>query len=243
MKYSKGDNIIYRTRESFFVNTEALLVQYNDVLNIPWFTYLSLIRGEPELYEVLHTDILNAMSIDELLVWYMGARKHYNPLHDLWKDELTEDVKKELDRYLFEEMTSPKLGKLCHGAEYEFLTIPDLLKQIIQQKFCKDIYVYSEIEDANLVEAVHKKYGDDVKILYGNLQNHLLVLPYETTYIFSQFGIFDALIGTNRLNYSTLILPYDFRYNKNEDETAFTHDLLNLQKEYTFKIGMYNTLR
>lgn len=243
MQYSKGDNIVYRTRESFFINTEALLVQYNDVLNIPWFTYLTLMRGESELYDILNTESLNAMSIEELIVWYMGVREHYNPLHDLWKDKLTDEVASDLDHFLFTEMTKPKIGEICHGANYEFLTIPDLLTQVIAQKFCKNIYVYSEVEDANLVNAVHKKYGDDVKILYGNLENHLMVLPYETTYIFSRFEIFDALIETERLNYSTLILPYDFRYNKNADKTAFTHDLLQLQKDYTFKIGMYNTLR
>lgn len=239
MKFS-DEQAIYRATESFFVNTKALVVYYYDVLNIPWFTYLSMIRSQPRFGEILDIDLLNTMSIEELLFWYMAVRKQFNPLKDLWKGGKCEE--EEMDSFLFSEMAREDC-MIFHQTEYPFLTIPNALEQIIHEKFCEKIYVYSEVKDPNIEKVIHAKYGEDIIILYGDLMTHMSLFPQETTYIFSRFEIIDTLLELNRLDYSAILLPYDFRYNMNEDKTSYKHDLEKLQKDHVVKIAMYNTIR
>lgn len=239
-----NEPVVFCADKSFFVNTKALIIYYYDVLNIPWLTYLSVMRGNPEMQKPrdMNFSLLANMSTSELMNWYMLTRKHFNPLKDLWMRERTPEIDDTLDSFLFTELAKPE-SQFIHQIDYPFLTIPDFLSQVIENKFCDYIYVYTEVENPNIEKVIHAKYGKDIRILYGDLYDHMAVLPAEATYIFSRFELFETLIDTNRLNYSTVLLPYDFRYNMNEDKTGFIYDIEILQKTYTFKFALYNTFR
>ena len=51
------------------------------------------------------------------------------------------------------------------------------------------------------------------------------------------------MIEMNRLNYSSILIPYEFDYNIDQDAMSYKVDLEELEKEYTFKINFFkNTL-
>lgn len=236
VQYS-DENILFCATDRLFTNSTALFISYYDILNIPWFTYLTLIKDNTKMYDILNLEPLRYMSASELLTWYVN-RKFYNPLIDLWKGN--KDDGDMLNEFLYTEMASERTECLFTNT-YDVCTIAEFLEHVISQKFCDKIFVFTDEKNPNIENAVLKQYGKGIEFLYGNLEKCLEEVPNDTTYLFHTFDIYEALLKTDHLEFSSVGVPYEYQYNIRDGK--FRYDILKLTENYTFKYCFFNAIR
>ena len=236
VQYS-DENILFCATDRFFTNSTALFISYYDILNIPWYTYLTIIRDNQKMYDILDLEPLRYMNAQELLAWYVN-RKFYNPLIDLWKGN--KDEGDMLNDFLYKEMASERTECLFTNI-YDVCTISDFLDQVIKQRFCEKIFIFTDEKNPNIENSVKTTYGKDIEFLYGNLEKCLEELPIDTTYLFHTCDIYEALLKTNHLDFSSVGLPYEYQYNIRDGNVRY--DIPRLTKHYTFKYCFFNALR
>lgn len=237
MQFTDKD-VVFRSSDSFFTNSKALFITYYDLLNVPWFAYICAIRNQKCLYDLLKLSDIGFMNTNELLAWYMN-REYQNPLKTLWiGDESEYDS---LDEFLMSEMTSERATPL-YNLNYDFLTIQEFLFEIVKNKFCENIVVYTPEENKYVKEEMDHLYGDKVSVKFGNMDDIISKLPTDTTYMSNSTDILESLLRTNHLDFSSVAVPYDYSYNFKKDG-SLKYDVEKLSKDHVFKFNLFNAIR
>lgn len=73
-----------RKQESVFLNSECMVVEYHDVLKMPWYILLTVINQNNALRELANINLIEDLSTTELFEWYYH-RKNRNFLLDIAK--------------------------------------------------------------------------------------------------------------------------------------------------------------
>ena len=232
------ENSYVNTNDRFFYNSEALFIKYEDILGMPWFTYISIMRSNYErLNNILDLELLKNCNMNDLLLWYM-TRKEKNPIYQLMRDKSVE--KEKIDEFLKHEMIDPK-AYMLFNTYYEFMTMPDALDQIINNNFVDEIYIYSEYQNPNVERFIQDKYKD-AKYAYGDLEESLKNVPNDTTYIFDMsISFLKTLIKLDKLNMASIACPMEYEYNDSVEDFITYVD--SLRKDYVFKLHFLNVIR
>lgn len=198
---------------TMFTNSECLVVEYNDIINMPYFLLLTSLcnwyneETDKEYFPKLEE--LVDLSLESVLEFYIN-RKHQNFIIDIMPDNLAFD-EDEMNHYL---MT------LVNKYENYFLTDIDLsfsraITDIIHNKFVKKIVFYYPEECEYVVDDIHNKYGRSnlIDIRFGKFEDAVRNLSLDTTYVLSDANKVVLLDDMDRLRECTVMVPYEYGYN------------------------------
>lgn len=215
---------------NLFYNSEYLFIEYNDIIKAPSIRLLQLCKLNPMLRDIMDFSIIDLLNYEGLCEWYK-YRKNRNPFKELMYNNIniSDD---ELDEILYCELNT----------DYRFFDYSDelvftkALNIIIRQKLVKNILIYSEKECANIKTDINNLFGTHVFYKYGEFKNIIETIPNDTTFILSDINKVNIIKDNNKLNFSTIIIPNDYRYNK-LNMNDFKIDFVELNKDYVFKYG------
>lgn len=231
------EKYIYCGRDEVFTNSKILFIEYNDILKSPWLLSLTILNCFSDIVKCFDiTEIEDIKSdLSKLYDWYIN-RKEINPLRclpkksDIFKDEELDDLMNEL-----------VLDKVASApCELNFFNV---LKNIINQKTLVDkIIVYLEYDNNSIKKDLFSHF-DKIQVLHGDIREVLSenTKKYDTTYVFSDITKINILNELDLLEYSSILLPEGYRYNKNDDGT-YKVDTDKLQMEHPVKIYFFNNI-
>lgn len=239
---------VIRTYDNVFLNSKSLVIEYHDVIKCPFFIlFLSLIKNE-EFQNIFDISEFIDKSNDELFYFYI-TRKDENLLKNLKiKEGIFESVFKSdinkfvdwLNYFMYEEIN---MFKEFTDVELE-LNFVNVLRNLINTKMIKDIYIFTEKESKTIKEDIDYLFNNSAKYVYGDLKDIILEndIPNDSTYVFSNIKNILLLDQINKLNLSSILIADKFGYNYKDDEETPIIDLEKLFEKNTFKISFFNNI-
>ena len=225
------------TNDGMFLNAKCVLVEYSDIIRAPYWTLIELINKDPTWVKppIIPQPIL-AMNTEELVEWYLN-RRHPNALIDLIpKDKLsTADFDKigELANSMFDK----DLINFCPLLLFQQV-IGSLL--FMDGMLVGDVLFYHPYKNDAIEEDIKNLYnGTKAKFVYGDIVDVIRDMPIDSTYVFSNMANMEALIKTNHLDYSSIIMADDYAYNRNNDNSDYIIDLIKLNETHPFKFNTF----
>lgn len=213
---------------TIFYNADYIVIEYIDLIKSPYLLLLDQIRKNPKINEIMNIDEIDFLSDDGLYEWYRN-RKHQNFFIDLnrYPDQISEESLNKLleDQIGLSEYFYKKAVLLPLGGA---------LKVMKRQGIAGEIIIYfphhNDFAKADLEDKLNEKFN-----FMDNFDEILDMTKENSTYFLSNIDLINKLKEKNYLQFSSITLPIEYRYNKkNMDE--FKIDLEALYKEHPFKL-------
>lgn len=219
-----------------FLNADYVVIEYIDFIKSPYLILLGQIRNQLRrnkkdfnLREILDTEQIEHLDDASLYEWYL-MRKHRNFFIDLVKPELG-IAESELDELLEDQLS---LSPLFYTMAVPLILV-DAIKVIKKQKMCKDVIIY------------HPHHNDFAKKDFDNLMGSEFTFMTDfnevmekaksnSTYFLSDINNIIKLRDANYLNFTSVTIPIEYRYNK-KNLTDFSIDFGLLVRDYCVKIS------
>ena len=215
---------------NLFYNSEALFIEYIDIIKATPYYLLDIIKNNKKLQEIMDMEPIKYLGDIGKVEWYL-TRKNQN----IFKELLSVDIPdKEIDNILYKYLSfDSRLVK--YASSLNFL---GALNVLINQKMVNHIYIYLPYED-NSIEETFFDFRFNFKFLYGDLKECLSTVPKDTTYVFSDIEKVNTLIELDRLQLSSVMIPNEYRYNK-DFENKIKIDFTEINKDIIFKYAFFN---
>lgn len=233
-KDSEENKIRFRASNRIFQNSTCVFVEYNDAIQIPWFTFLSFFRKNEKVDDVFRTDEIRHLSIQALMTYYFN-RPFKNPLVGLLKDNSVIELEK-LDELLESQVNSTEI---FFNPNIDSFLVP-IIGNLLANGLVKDVVIYYPTDNEFVRKDINHKFNGRAKFVYGDLSEVISKLPDDTTYFFSDVMNVLTLEETGKINFSAIMLPSTYRYNYVDDnKEKFLVDMEYLSEKYVFKWATY----
>ena len=230
------ENAVIRSSGKFFLNSDCLFIEFNDIMQFPMYRYLQVISWSKKMEDILNLAKLDGLDDAMMLYWYFN-RKNQNILKDLLKVLMYDD---DVDRFIYDQMAKPELNGL-YTLDIDSFSVNAFITKLVTEKFNTSIKVYYPVDNVNIRNMLTAIWKDKVEFVYGDLVSIIKELPIDTTYIFSDITKINAVIEADHLNFSSIGIPIEFKYNYEGEKLKI--DIDQLGKEYTFKFNQINAVR
>lgn len=222
------------TSKNIFFNSECVFIEYYDIIKSPWYVLLSVIAQNEKIKEILDLSQIEYLDSNGLYEWYVN-RNNRNFLEDLHGKKYLPDLDTLLE-VLME-------NKVFYETDTKLNTVR-VVNTILEQKLTKELIIYTEKENQFVKDDIERLFPKkNIKYLYGEFREILKQIPSDTTYFLSDFNKVIDLSEENHLNFSSLVLPYDYSYNfyiNEKNEKVPNIDFTYLGKDHIFKYTFFN---
>lgn len=234
-----GEKHIYVTNDTIFYNSQCLFVEYNDVIKMPLFVLLLILKDNDSMKEIFDISELTSLSLSELYEWYIN-RRNINFLKDL----PLRIPKESLPDSFFDDTINGllNLSDGLYGKDSE-LSFANVLRSVIaKEKLVKKIIVYDKNDNNYIRNDLIDMCGEKVQFLYGDFRDIAETIPQDSTYVFSDINKINILADMNKLNFSSVIIAAGYRYNK-IDANNYKVNFDMLDTKFTFKHSFFNPIK
>ena len=243
----KENKKVIVTYNSPFLNSDAILVEYNDVLKSPFFILLMTIKDNEALKIIFDLIELEELDIDSLYEWYLN-RKDKNIFKCLNLNDGVLESYFNNDISLFDkwcdDMLYDLINKNPYFVEYDSeLNFTESFQTLLQKTLVKKSYIYTEQYSESIKEDILKLFGEKVIYVYGDLLDIIKEnnITNNSTFVFSDIKKILYLEKANILKFSSVIIADRYGYNyKSKNELVIDIDRLN--SEYIFKLDFFDNL-
>lgn len=239
---------IIKTYNNVFLNSNTVVVEYNDVLKCPFFVlFTSLIKNE-EFKNIFDMNEFMNMSNDDLYYYYI-TRKDSNVLKTLNIKQNAFDnifnknidlLYKWIETFMYEE-----IDLFQEFTEFDLkFNFVDVLKRLINTKIVKNIFIFSENKSINIEKDISRLFGNNATYVYGSLEDIITNnnIDNDTTFVFSNIKNILVLDKIKKLNLSTVLIADKFGYNYKEDDETPIVDIDSLYENNIFKFSFFNNI-
>lgn len=248
MNSSDGKQKVIMTYDSTFLNSDAIFVEYDDVLNCPFFNLLLNVKDNQALSLLFDLSEISDFSLEELYEWYLN-RKEPNILLNL-------PVRQGVIESFFNNDEDTFISWCYEFLYSELDEIPQLLdepgtklnfhnifKTLLDKKMVKRVYVYSNDYSERLKEEIVEEYGTNVKYVTGKISEIIKEenITNNSTFVFSDIRNILELEEANVLGLSSVVVADRYGYNY-QDEKNLIVDMERLSKENVFKLDFFNNI-
>lgn len=235
--YNPNDKIFVRSSDKMFLNSRALFIEYHDVIRSPYFTFLTLINKNRDIFKnFLDLSQIEGLNDNSLIEWYY-ARENQNILLELLNKELYDQIDfKELDSLINNQLLES--DKFITGSP--LLSFGHVLQNMLSDgtKLVDHIYIYNKYPNKYIEEDVNETFQEKVSFVTGELKDILSNVDKDATYVFSDMSNIEILESMDRINFSSILIPYEYNYNKTQDDD-YILDLEYYHKKYIFKLNFF----
>lgn len=214
--------------DSVFMNSKSVFVEYIDLIRSPYFYILRGIANSKmsNINSVFDLSKIQGKSDIELIEYYYH-RRHQNPLYDLAKPGADYD---KLDKIM--DGTIERDGELLmYSPELNMVDAITILMHT-DSLLVKKVFIYYPYENQNIRSDVNTLFGfnENIEFVTGDLDEVLKAVPEDSTYVFSDIMKIETLAKLEKLNLSSIVLPYEYGYNYEHPGDIGGNLLLDLDK-------------
>jgi hypothetical protein len=233
---------VYTTYDSVFLNSDAMFIEYDDVIKSPFFNYLTIVQNTDALSSLVDTSVIRGLDDAELYEWY----RYRNDQLIFLSLNLTPSAKKSLPndntvrewgwKFLYNSIDIKK-----DLLDIDVLPFDITLRKLMETPMVKQYYVYTPIFSSAIKEEL-SNYKKSITYVYGDLNDVLIKhdIPFNSTFVFSDLKKILNLKETNKLNQSSVIVADRYGYNYKYKD--YVIDLKNLGKGCIFKLNFFNNI-
>lgn len=225
---------VLRGPDTMFYNSQAIIVEYEDVINLPGFNVLNMIINSSKLSDLLGIDVSRFlfMDADDVLEWYL-SRKTINPLESLApKDEI---ITKEVLDNTYRVLLNTQDAQSATGKP----NIIRVLNEVIHSGLVKNLYVYINNYNDFAKERVRSILPEAMILEDKSFTDTITNMPTDVTYVLSDIDKIVALNEIDKLSCSAILVPYGLRYNHSELGKE-KPEIDELSKDVIFKLAYFN---
>lgn len=216
--------------QSVFLNSDYVVIQYIDMIKSPYLVLLDIIRTNPNLREVLKIEEIETFDTAALYEWYVN-RKHQNFFIDLNRDR---------EKYPDEFMDGLLADQMCLAKE--FYTNTNMLCTEFMLKFLKskndmvkDVIIYFPFNTPYAKEDLRENIGHSFTFM-SDFDEICKKCGSNCTYFLSDIDLINRMEKNKVLEFSSVILPIEYRYNK-KNMNDFKIDFDKKLKDVVFKLS------
>lgn len=248
MNSSDGAQKLILTYDAPFLNSDCLFVEYDDVIESPFFILLNCLKDNEGMRLIFDLSEISSMNIEELYEWYI-MRKEKNILLNLplidgvleyYFNNDEDNFKEWCESLLYDEIDNID-GLLEIKAEANFSTI---LKTLLSKNVVKKTYIYSNKYSKNLEEELKEEFGSNIIYVSGDIKKIIEDnnITNNSTFVFSDIMNVLKLKEAGILEYSSIIIADRYGYNYKNDSNDVIIDIESLLSESVFKLDFFNNI-
>lgn len=207
------DNVRICTSDSIFLNSDVLFVEYSDIIRHVNFSVLVSISRICKRFENIF-DINKILGLTDTSLWeFYYNRDYQNVLFDLLPNYKIGEIENEtIDSMLNDLITaigdegiriSPNLN--FANVLYNISNEGDIVKKIV---------VWYPYNNSIIENDIKQTYPHHVDFIYGPIDDVLRDLSGSITYVFSDITNVLLLKELDKLNLSSILVPYHYMYNE-----------------------------
>lgn len=225
-----------------FNHSRCMFCEFNDIITPTWYAIIdNILKTQPkELEEFLDLSLLETLSTEDRIRWY-ATRKNRNALLDIKKEGILDDDINRITNDLFDsrfayynEKDDPYLMNFAYTLVKATRTASTIVDKFI---------IYVEQCNKYVDEFLTSIYGSKVEIRSGNLIGALSDVSFDSTFVFSDIYKINALIKTDKLKGSSVLLADGYGYNYN-GKPGFNENLMidvdALSESIGFNFNLFN---
>lgn len=231
-------NKVILTTDTPFQNSQAIFLEYDDIIKCPQFVLAYTIKDDPVLQSIFDLSSIIGLDLEELFEWYEN-RKFRNifmnfPMQPAYNHFNTEEDHVNFCNDLLKNISEQMPDIYTTDS---WLNFAGTLSLLFDSRLVHDIYIYSEEYNKFIEDDIKKNYGASVHYVYGNLSDVLNEnnVPRDSTYVFSDMDKVTKLKENGRLYLSSVIIADGFGYNVGKE--SIVEEYLN---EVLFKIDYFD---
>lgn len=220
--------LVMSVQQTIFQNADYLVIEYIDMIKSPYILLLDLIRRNDKLRNILKLEEIDELGVNGLVEWYMN-RKNQNFLIDLCKDP---DIpKSELDKLLDSQLSLTDIW----FTETCFLNLSTVLRGHKLHNYTNGIIVYYPHTNMIAQKDMEAEYDISCRFV-KTFEEAVDIAGSNSTYFLSNIDNVNILKEKDKLQFSSIVLPVEYRYNR-KNMKDFKIDLNALSESYAFKIA------
>lgn len=247
MDVSNGQKNVIITYDSTFLNSDAIFIEYDDVIKSPFFIYLDSIKNNEALKTIFDLSEISDLNFDELYEWYIN-RKNQNIFKCL---KLQDGVLEKFfnnDIEIFNKWCETVLYESIDTNEYFVktdteLNFVDSLDMLLKVNIVNKYYIYTPIESKFIKEDIQKRFKNKITYVYGDLKEVLKNnnITANSTFIFSDVSKVLILDEIGLLNLSSIAIADRYGYNYKDSKNIII-DKNNISNKIVFKMDFFNNI-
>lgn len=232
---------VIRTEDTLFKNSQCLFVEYSDILKAPFLLLLRVIQSSKVCNTIFDLSFIKEKNLAELYLWYLH-RKNFNPYREFPIKTEIENFDDGFYDYLLREHLNS--AEVCYQENTE-LAFSVILKNLLKENdshFIHRVVIYDEYNEKFVKDDVSRLYQSSriqVEVRSGDFKSAIANIPNDSSYVLADINRILDLKDVNKLNLSSILLPYDYDYNFYPESKSYKIDLESLSKEFTFKINFF----
>lgn len=237
---SSDEKIFIQTNDSVFFNSKSVFVEYIDVIKSPYFLFIYAMNSSEDkrvLKDPFDMEKITSLeSVEAVTEWYY-TRKNQNPLIDLVPDERLSTLDFDaVDRFMDLQMRENEV-LVHHSSPLNFVNVINNL--MVDSLLVPKVYIWYPYDNPVIAADVKSLFeSDDVVFRHGPLEKCLADVPNDSTFVFSDMTNILVLEDLQKLDYSSIITPIDFAYNRIDDELPLI-DIEKMQESHVFKYNQF----
>lgn len=236
-----AEKVVYRGIDGIFLNSQSIFCEYHDIIKSPYFLFLNLICENLEMFaDKVDITILDGLDLESLCEVYY-SRKYQNVLMDIIHPKLKGKVPiNVMDDFINSQLE--RIPSLVNRSP--LLAMGRVIQELMRDKkngIVKKFFIYNRYKNTSIAEDLLDVFDDDIIFLTGELPDVLKEVPDDSTYVFSDITNISVLAECDKLNYSSILIPYEYAYNKTS-EGEYLIKIDEYMKNYLFKIDFFNAL-
>lgn len=227
-----AEKAIIRAYDGIFLNASSIFVEYIDIIKSPYFIFLISLLADNKMGDFFDIEELRKKELVDITAWYY-LREHQNLLYDL-KLPSNKMKYKAMDDFL-DHMMDPIVLESSNS-----LNMVDVLNSLyMNEGLVGQLYVWYPYENEAVIQDIKNTLSSipPLNIVTGPLEEALKNTKQDSTYIFSDYTNINILEKSGKLDFSSLILPEDYFYNKRDGEDIINFE--DLAKEHPFKLHKF----
>lgn len=210
-----GDTInIYTSQYGAFVNANCMFVEYHDILKIPMFSLLFAIQNNKVANGVFDlSEIKTYHTVPEMLEWYVN-RTHRN----IFECFPLLVPKETLPENFFDDALYNYLDNMDDLYNLPFLSFAETVASLsVHNTIVKNTIIYNERYSPKIEADIKNHFPPTVNFIWGDFREVLPQIEEDTTFVFSDMNKLNIMAEMKKLNYRSVIVAQNYRYNLNDE--------------------------
>ena len=233
-------NIYTTSNSNVFYNSKCLFIEFDDVMKMPQFLILVNVNDNERLNLIFDMSDVRGLPMPALFEWYIH-RKHKNIFMNfpLLLQSSKGKTKNQICEEVLQELLHTTDEFYSDHADLKFTSIVDRISR--EKMLVQRVVVYNEYDNPSIKADLLSKYGDNVEFVCGRFEDVMKDMSPDSTFVFSDITKVERLRNIGKLDYSSVVIPINFRYNRKEDnKTEWKVDLEALDKQCVYKHNFFD---
>lgn len=226
---------ILRSTDSMFFNTECMFIEYRDVINAIDLSIFTMM-AKSNVNSLYNLKLFENYTNEQFMEFYINRKQRCVLLDVMPQEYINLTTIPEIEKTIWDLVDY--IPQLC--TDELNLNMVQVVKQLSETKLVKKFVIYTELYSSKIKDHIQRLFPS-AEYVYGDFAEVIKNIPTDTTYVFSDVKKIQILHDIKRLNLSSVMIPFEYRYNM-DSKMELNVNLEEIAKDSVFKMNMFRAI-